>query len=141
VRENIAYRNTGIDDERLLEVAKISGVDQFVNKLSAGFDTPVGEKGLGLSGGQRQSIALARAILLDEPILVLDEPTSHMDNTTEFAIRRNLLNYTKDKTLLLITHKPSMLELVDRLLVVEDGRIVADGPKKDVVESLRNRGA
>jgi len=141
VRENIAYRNTGIDDERLLEVAKISGVDQFVNKLSAGFDTPIGEKGLGLSGGQRQSIALARAILLDEPILVLDEPTSHMDNTTEFAIRKNLLNYTKDKTLLLITHKPSMLELVDRLLVVEDGRIVADGPKKDVVESLRNRGA
>jgi ATP-binding cassette subfamily C protein LapB len=140
VRENIVYRNPGIDDERLLEVAKISGVDQFVNKLPAGFDTPVGEKGAGLSGGQRQSIALARSILLDEPILVLDEPTSHMDNSTEFTIRKNLLRYTEGKTLLLITHKPSMLELVDRLIVVEDGRVVADGPKKQVVESLRNRG-
>lgn len=140
VRENIVYRNPGIDDDRLLEVAKISGVDQFVNKLPAGFDTPVGEKGLGLSGGQRQSIALARSILLDEPILILDEPTSHMDNSTEFTIRKNLLNYTKDKTLILITHKPSMLELVDRLIVIEDGRIVSDGPKKQVVEALRARG-
>ena len=73
-----------MDDEAVIKAAHVAGVDLFVNKMSKGFDTPVGERGSGLSGGQRQCVALARTVLLDEPIIVLDEPTNSMDNTTEF---------------------------------------------------------
>ncbi len=137
IRENMVYRNPQVNDERLLQAAELSGVDQFVNKLPAGFDTTVGEQGVCLSGGQRQAIALGRALLLDEPILMLDEPTSHMDNTTEAMIRKRLFDYTRDKTLLLITHKTAMLSLVERLIVVDDGRIVMDGPKEKVMKALQ----
>ena len=97
IRDNLAFKDQQVNDERLLEVAAICGVDQFVNKLPMGFDTPVGEQGSSLSGGQRQSIALGRAMLLDEPILILDEPTNSMDNTTEAAIRNRLYDYSRDK--------------------------------------------
>ncbi len=137
IRDNLAFKDLHINDDRLLEVAAISGVDQFVNKLPMGFDTPVGEQGIFLSGGQRQSIALGRALLLDEPILVLDEPTNSMDNTTETAIRKRLMDYTRDKTLILVTHKAPMLALVERIIVVEDGRIVLDGPKDKVLAALK----
>ncbi|MBL1433516.1 MAG: type I secretion system permease/ATPase [Gammaproteobacteria bacterium] len=137
IRDNLAFKDLHIDDDRLLEVAKISGVDQFVNKLPMGFDTPVGEHGVWLSGGQRQSIALGRALLLDEPILILDEPTNSMDNTTESAIRKRLFDYSRDKTLILVTHKSPMLDLVERLIVIEDGRIMMDGPKEKVLEALK----
>ncbi|PCH60890.1 MAG: type I secretion system permease/ATPase [Gammaproteobacteria bacterium] len=137
IRDNLAFKDLHINDDRLLEVAAISGVDQFVNKLPMGFDTPVGEQGTWLSGGQRQSIALGRALLLDEPILILDEPTNSMDNTTETAIRKRLFDYTRDKTLILVTHKAPMLALVERLVVIEDGRIVMDGPKEKVLEALK----
>ena len=139
IRDNIVFKDPHIDDERLIEVSKISGVNEFVNKLPMGFDTPVGEQGAWLSGGQRQSIALGRALLLDEPILILDEPTNSMDNTTEAIIRRNLFAYTRDKTLILVTHKAPMLDLVERLVVVDDGRIVMDGPKDKVLESLQGK--
>jgi len=137
IRDNLAFKDLHIDDDRLLEVAVISGVDQFVNKLPMGFDTPVGEQGVLLSGGQRQAIALGRALLLDEPILVLDEPTNSMDNTTEAAIRKRLFNYTRDKTLVLVTHKAPMLELVERIVVIEDGCVVMDGPKAKVLKALK----
>ena len=139
IRDNIVFKDPHIDDERLIEVSKISGVSQYVNTLPMGFDTPVGEQGAWLSGGQRQSIALGRALLLDEPILILDEPTNSMDNTTEAIIRRNLFAYTRDKTLILVTHKAPMLDLVERLVVVDDGRIVMDGPKEKVMESLQGK--
>ena len=137
IRDNLVYRNPQVGDERLLEAAAICGVDQFVNKLPLGFDTPVGEQGACLSGGQRQAIALGRTLLLDEPILILDEPTSHMDNTTEAAIRQRLFDYTRDKTLILVTHKAAMLELVERLIVVDEGRIIMDGPKGKVMQALQ----
>jgi ATP-binding cassette subfamily C protein LapB len=137
IRDNIVFKDPHIDDERLLEVAEICGVSQFVNRLPMGFDTPVGEQGSWLSGGQRQSIGLGRAILLDEPILILDEPTNSMDNTTEASIRKTLYEYTRDKTLILVTHKAPMLSLVERLIVVDEGRIVMDGPKQDVLDALQ----
>jgi ATP-binding cassette subfamily C protein LapB len=140
IRDNLVFKDPHIDDDRLIEVARISGVDQFVNKLPMGFDTLVGEQGSWLSGGQRQSIALGRSILLDEPILILDEPTNSMDNTTEGIIRKNLFDYTRDKTLILVTHKAPLLDLVERLVVVDDGRIVMDGPKDQVLKSLQGRG-
>jgi ATP-binding cassette subfamily C protein LapB len=139
IRDNIVFKDPHIDDERLIEVSAISGVSQFVNKLPRGFDTPVGEQGAWLSGGQRQSIALGRALLLDEPILILDEPTNSMDNTTEAIIRKNLFNYTRDKTLILVTHKAPMLDLVERLVVIDDGRIVMSGPKEKVLENLQGK--
>ena len=137
IRDNLVFKDPHIDDERLIEVAKICGVDQFVNKLPMGFDTSVGEQGSWLSGGQRQCIGLGRALLLDEPILILDEPTNSMDNTTESRIRKKLFDYTRDKTLVLVTHKAPMLELVERLVVVDEGRIVMDGPKEKVLKALQ----
>lgn len=137
IRDNLAYKDAHIDDDRLLEAARICGLDQFVNKLPMGFDTSVGEQGSWLSGGQRQSIALGRALLLEEPILILDEPTNSMDNTTEANIRKKLFDYSRDKTLILVTHKAPMLELVERLIVVDEGRIVMDGPKEKVLQALQ----
>lgn len=140
IRDNLVYRDPQIRDERLLDVAALCGVDQFVNQLPSGYDTQVGEQGACLSGGQRQAIALGRALLRNESIVVLDEPTSNMDNSTEFRIKRKLFDYTRDKTLIVITHKTSMLDLVERLIVVENGRILLDGPKQQVVEKLKQLG-
>lgn len=139
IRDNLVYKDPHIDDERLIEIAKVCGVDQFVNKLPLGFDTAVGEQGAWLSGGQRQSIGLGRALLLDEPIVILDEPTNSMDNTTESLIRNKLFDYTRDKTLVLVTHKAPMLDLVERLVVVDEGRIVMDGPKEKVLAALQSK--
>jgi ATP-binding cassette subfamily C protein LapB len=139
IRENIAYKNLQVDDERLLRAAQISGVNLFVNQLPQGFDTQVGEAGGFLSGGQRQAIALARALLLDEPILILDEPTNSFDNTTESVVKQRLFEYSRDKTLLLVTHKAPMLKLVERLIVIDEGRIVIDGPRDDVLNSLKGK--
>lgn len=137
IRDNLAYKDLQVNDERLLQAASISGIDQFVNKLPQGFDTDVGEQGAFLSGGQRQSIALGRSLLLDEPILILDEPTNSFDNTTETIVKKRLYEYTRDKTLLLVTHKAQMLDLVERLIVIDDGRIVMDGPKQDILKALK----
>ena len=137
IRDNIAYKDLQVNDEKLLQAAKISGVDLFVNKLPQGFDTDVGEHGGFLSGGQRQSIALARSVLLNEPILLLDEPTNSFDNTTESIVKKRLFDYTRDRTLVLVTHKTPMLDLVERLIVVDEGRIVLDGPKQEVLEALK----
>ena len=139
IRENIAYKNLQVDDERLLRAAELAGVNLFVNQLPDGFDTQVGEGGGFLSGGQRQAIALARALLLDEPILILDEPTNSFDNTTESIVKQRLLEYSRDKTLLLVTHKAPMLQLVERLVVIDEGRIVMDGPRDEVLKSLKGK--
>ena len=90
-----------------------------------------------LSGGQRQAIALGRAVMLNEPILILDEPTNSFDNTTESIVKQRLFDYSRDKTLLLVTHKAPMLSLVERLLVVDAGKIVMDGPKDEVLTALK----
>lgn len=137
IRENVAYKNLQIDDERLLRAAELAGVSLFVNQLPEGFDTQVGEGGGLLSGGQRQAIALARALLLDEPILILDEPTNSFDNTTEWIVNQRLFEYSRDKTLLLVTHKAPMLQLVERVVVIDAGRIVMDGPRDDILKSLK----
>jgi len=126
-----------VDDELLIKAAEISGVDLYVNQLAQGFDTQVGEAGGFLSGGQRQAIALARAVMLNEPILILDEPTNSFDNTTESVVKQRLFDYSRNKTLLLVTHKASMLSLVERLLVVDGGQVVMDGPKDEILTALK----
>ncbi len=138
VRDNIAISNPNADDNAILRAATIAGVTEFVRTHPAGFGMPVGERGMALSGGQRQSVALARALLNDPDILILDEPSSNMDNTAEIMFKRRLATIIQEKTLLLITHRMSMLDLVDRLLVMDSGRIIADGPKQMVLNALKN---
>ncbi len=111
----------------------------FTNNHPNGFDREVGEKGMALSGGQRQAIAIARAVLMNPRILLLDEPTSAMDDSNERQIKNRLNEYlTEQHTLILITHKISMLELVNRIIVLEDGKIIADGAKDAVLNALRS---
>jgi ATP-binding cassette subfamily C protein LapB len=137
IRDNITMGTHDVDDNAMLRAAELSGVSEFVKKHAMGFDMEVGEVGRGLSGGQRQCVALARAMLLDPPVLVLDEPTSNMDNRTEVLLRDNLSKVIQRKTLILITHRASLLDMVDRLIVIDNGTVVADGPKASVLEALR----
>jgi len=137
VRDNITIGTHDVDDALIMNASKNAGVNLFVSKHPKGFEMEVEEGGRGLSGGQRQCIVLARALLLDPPVLVLDEPTSNMDNRTEGMIKQNLSGLMKDKTLLLITHRASLLEMVDRLIVIDNGTVVADGPRASVLEALK----
>jgi ATP-binding cassette subfamily C protein LapB len=137
VRDNITYGATSVSDDLLLRAAQTVGIHEFIDRHPLGYDMQVGEGGEGLSGGQRKGIAIARALLLDPPILLMDEPSNSMDNTSEKIFRENLKKYAEGKTLFIITHRLSMMELVDRILVIDNGRIVADGPKEDVLEMLK----
>lgn len=137
LRDNLTLGARYINDARMLEVAEMTGVVDLARQHPQGFDRPVGERGQLLSSGQRQAVLLARSLLLDPPVLVLDEPTSSMDNTSEDLLRTRLQACAQGKTLLLITHRASMLSLVDRLIVLDNGHIVADGPKEAVIEALR----
>jgi ATP-binding cassette subfamily C protein LapB len=137
VRDNIVMGSPEVNDATLLEAATLAGVDQFVNRHALGFDLEVGERGAALSGGQRQAVAIARALIHKPNILILDEPTNSMDNTSEDFIRQRLQEYSQDKTLVLVTHKMSLLSMVDRIIVVDNGLIVADGPKAVVLDALK----
>jgi ATP-binding cassette subfamily C protein LapB len=137
VRENIVYKAPYVDDETILKAAKIGGVDEFIDRHPLGFDMPVLERGDGVSGGQRQSIAVARAFLVDAPIMLLDEPTNSLDNTSENRIKHLLEEGIKNKTALLVTHKMSLLDMVNRLIVIDNGKIVLDGKKEDVLSKLQ----
>lgn len=137
VRDNIVMGAPFADDAAVLKAADIAGVTEFVNRHPAGFDLPVGERGEGLSGGQRQSIAVARAILSEPAMLVLDEPTNAMDNSTEEQFKSKLKTLLADKTMLLVTHKASLLSLVDRVIVMDQGNLVADGPRAQILEALK----
>lgn len=139
VKENIVYRYPAIDDASILRAAKLSGTDEFINSHPLGFDMPVYERGDGISGGQRQSIAIARAFLLNSPVVILDEPTNSLDNTTEAKIKKLLAKNIKDKTTILVTHKSSLLTLVDRLIVMDGGRVVMDGPKDAILAQLQGK--
>ncbi|TDQ81313.1 ATP-binding cassette subfamily C protein LapB [Dongia mobilis] len=136
VKDNITLGAPYVDEASVIRAATLSGVDQFVRQHPSGYDMPVGENGRYLSGGQRQSVAVARALLLNPPILLLDEPTSSMDNSTENAFKARLSEITQGKTMLLVTHRNSMLSLVDRLIVLDRGKVVADGPKAGVLDAL-----
>ncbi len=137
VRDNITLGSRFADDHSILHAAEISGVTHFVNKHPAGFDLPVGERGGALSGGQRQSVAVARALLLSPPIFIMDEPSNSMDNSTEEVFKQRFSSELDTQTLILVTHRASLLTLVDRLIVMDGSKIVADGPKEKVLEALK----
>ena len=138
IKENITFGAGYVDDSQIIRAAEIAGVSEFANKQPNGLDLIVSERGQNLSGGQRQSIAIARALLTDPPLLILDEPSSAMDNSTEVRLKNQLMEHCSDKTIILVTHKSSMLELVDRLIIVDNGMIVADGPKEQVRAALKS---
>ena len=137
LKENIALGAPFADDQDIIAAAEIAGVTEFVNRHPRGFDMPIGERGESLSGGQRQAVGIARAVLNDSPILLLDEPSSAMDHQSEDLLKARLRRFTTGKTVVLVTHRTSLLELVDRLIVVDNGQIMADGPKAQVVEALQ----
>lgn len=126
VRENIQMGFNEYDDEHLLKVCKIAGVDDFVGAHPKGYDLMITERGIGLSGGQRQTINLARSLIHDPSILLLDEPTSSMDQGTEKKVVESLKTISSDKTMLIVTHRNPILTMVDRVFVLENGQIVAD---------------
>ncbi|CAK9886909.1 MAG: Leukotoxin export ATP-binding protein LtxB [Candidatus Erwinia impunctatus] len=137
LRDNLISGARYVEDEAMLRAASIAGVSDFVRLHPDGYNMQVGERGALLSGGQRQAVSLARALLLDPPILIFDEPTSAMDNTSEELFKKALTPMLQDKTLLLVTHRASMLSLVDRLVIIDGGKIIADGPKAIVMEALK----
>jgi ATP-binding cassette subfamily C protein LapB len=136
LRENITLGAAFADDAAVLRAATVAGVEDFATRHPLGYDLNVGERGEALSGGQRQAVAIARALLLDPPILLLDEPTSAMDNGAEARFMQRLAQQLAGRTLILVTHRASLLALVERLVVMDGGRIVADGPKDGVLKAL-----
>ena len=136
VRDNITLKSPHAGDSEIITAAKIGKVDAFTDRHPMGMDLQVGERGFALSGGQRQSVAVAMAFIDESPIVLLDEPTNAMDFNTETQVIANLDKITKGKTTLIITHKPSILTMVDRILVMDKGKLVMDGPKKEIFAKL-----
>ncbi|VCU69258.1 Toxin RTX-I translocation ATP-binding protein [Pigmentiphaga humi] len=137
LRQNIAMGAPGADDAAILEAARLAGLGDFVNRHPQGFDMPIGERGDSLSGGQRQAVAIARALVNDPVLLMLDEPTSNMDPSSEKTFKDRLANAARGKTMLLVTHRTALLDCVDRILVMDGGRLIRDGQRDQVLASLR----
>ena len=137
VRENIALDRPDVTDEDILRAAKISGVHDFIGGMPQGYGLVLKERGEGLSGGQRQALCMARALVASPDILILDEPTSMMDVASELQLIERLRWEIKDRTLLAVTHRGSMMKLVDRAIVLDRGKVVADGAKDRVLASLQ----
>ena len=138
MRDNLTMAAPHVDDSTVIAAATIGGVNDFVNAHPNGFDMLVGERGETLSGGQRQSVGVARAFINNPSIVLLDEPTSAMDHSGEEAIRLRLAENTQNKTVVLISHRSSLYELVNRIIVIDAGKIVADGVKDQVIDALRS---
>ncbi|HMC17255.1 MAG TPA: type I secretion system permease/ATPase, partial [Albitalea sp.] len=136
LRENVAFGLPYADDSAIVAAAEVAGMSDFVNRHPRGFDMPVGERGESLSGGQRQGVGLARAVLHNAPLLLLDEPTSAMDFTSEAQITNRLSAFAQNKTVVLVTHRTSLLAMVSRVIVIDGGKIVADGPRDRIMEAL-----
>jgi ATP-binding cassette, subfamily C, bacterial LapB len=140
LRENIAYAKPHADDEAVLEAARASGLGSFIDRHPKGLNLPVGERGESLSGGQRQAVALARALLHGGRIVCLDEPTSAMDHASEAAVIASLRAHAKGRTLIIATHRPSMLAMATRIVVMDEGRVVTQGPAAQVLGAPAAQG-
>ena len=141
LRENLTISAWHAKDEQIIKACEQSQLFDLINSHPDGFDLQVGEQGRQLSGGQRKAVGMARALINDPPILLLDEPTSSLDHNSEHKIIKNLKAHSTNKTLLVVTHRSSLLELVDRVIVLDNGKVVADGPKKEVIASLNKQAS
>jgi len=137
VRDNISASMPHASEDAILTAAKSAGVHDFIAKHPMGYDAPVGEHGSNLSGGQRQAIALARAMLTQPKVLVCDEPTNAMDMQAEAAFKSYVAKEINDRTFILITHKHSMLDMVDRLILMDNGKLIMDGARDKVIAALQ----
>jgi len=137
VKDNITYRATHASDSAMIRAAQISGASEFIKKHPKGYEMPIGERGMGLSGGQRQSIGIARSFLLDAPIMLMDEPSNAMDQITEANLLNNLQKGLNDKTAILVTQKMTLLKIVDRVIVINDGKVFIDAPKAEALAQLQ----
>jgi ATP-binding cassette subfamily B protein len=135
VHDNIAYARGDASRDEVERAAAAAQADGFIERLPKGYDTMIGERGLTLSGGQRQRIAIARAILAEPRILVLDDATSSVDATTESEIKQALQEIMADRTTFVIAHRLSTIALADRIVVLEHGRVVADGSHEELLET------
>ena len=139
LKENLLMGNPDATDDEVIEAAKIANVDEIASNLPDGYETVLAEGGKQLSGGQRQAICIARAFVGDPKIVILDEPSSAMDNGSEQQLLNDLKGLLVDKTLILITHRGTLLSLVDRVVVFDSGRILADGPKDEVLKAAQQQ--
>jgi len=137
VRENIVLGRPNVDEAEMLRAADLSGTHGFMGRLANGYDLKLADRGEGLSGGQRQSISLARALAGKPQVLIFDEPTSSMDQITEAQLIERLEAELKGRTFVLITHRPALVRLVERIVIVEGGKVVQDGPRDAVLQSLQ----
>ena len=137
MRDNLTVTTPHADDATVLAAAHAGGIDEFINAHPKGFDLSVGERGETLSGGQKQGVGIARALIGKPSIILLDEPTSAMDHSSEDAVKKRLMEAAQGKTVVLISHRTGLFDLADRIIVIDAGRIVADGPKTQVIEALR----
>ena len=140
VKDNITFRATHASDGAMIRAAQISTTAEFIKKHPRGYEMPIGERGQGLSGGQRQSIGIARAFLIDSPVMLMDEPSNAMDQITEARLLENLQDALKDKTSLMVTQKMTLLKIVDRVIVMNDGKIFIDAPKAEALKQLQGGG-
>jgi len=138
LRDNITFGLPYADDSAIVAAAELAGMAGFIDRHPRGFDMMVGERGESVSGGQRQGIGLARAVLHNAPILLLDEPTSAMDFSTEAQITQNVNHFAQNKTVVLVTHRTSLLSMVTRVIVIDGGKVVADGPRDRIMEALQS---
>jgi ATP-binding cassette subfamily B protein len=127
VRENVEYGTFDADDAMIRSAAESAEATEFIDQMPRGFDTVVGERGQTLSGGQQQRLSIARAVLKDPPILVLDEATSAVDNETEAAIQRSLEHITAERTTLVVAHRLSTIRHADKIVVMRNGKIAEEG--------------
>jgi len=141
VKENITFRASSATDYAIIRAAQVSGAHDFITKHPKGYEMPVGERGQGLSGGQRQSIGVARAFLLDTPIILMDEPSNAMDQMTESKLLNNLEVALSDKTAIMVTQKMSLLKIVQRVIVMHEGKIIIDAPKEEAIAKLQTGGS
>ena len=137
VRENIILDRTIVDDAEMLRAAELSGTHSFMGQIANGYDLVLTDRGEGLSGGQRQSISIARALAGKPSILIFDEPTSAMDQTTETQLIDRLMTELKGRTFVIITHRPALLRLVERVVLIDKGRVINDGPRDVVLQQLQ----
>ncbi len=140
VKDNITYKATHASDSRMLRASQISGTYEFIKKHPKGYEMPVGERGQGLSGGQRQSIGIARAFLLDAPIMLMDEPSNAMDQITEAKLLENLQRNLENVTSIIVTQKMTLLKIVERVIVMNEGKLVIDAPKEEALKKLQGGG-
>ncbi len=133
IRENIKYGRKSASDEEIIEAAKIAEIHNFIDSRPKGYDTVIGEGGISLSGGESQRIAIARAVLADPKILILDEATSSLDSESEALIQKALQNVMEDRTSFVIAHRLSTIVNADLIVVMDDGRIIEVGPHRDLV--------